>query len=92
MKVRWFAIQLGGFLVGSFVLVSSSSAPTLAQHEQPRALSPHNHDVTPDQKSQVSAFVKHVRESTERFHDVSVAMSEEYALMFGCVSGPDSLA
>ena len=46
--------------------------------------------MTPDQKSQASAFVKLVRESTERFRDVSVAMSEEYALMFGCVSGPDS--
>ena len=90
MKVRRFAMQLGGFLVGSFVLMSSSSAPTLAQQEQPRALSPHNHDMTPDQKSQASAFVKLVRESTERFRDVSVAMSEEYALMFGCVSGPDS--
>jgi hypothetical protein len=90
MKVRRFGMQLGGFLVGSFVLVSSSSVPALAQHEQPRALSQHNHDTTPDQKSQASAFVKLVRESTERFREVSVAMSEEYALMFGCVSGPDS--
>lgn len=31
-----------------------------------------------------------MREATERFHDVSVARAEGYALMFGCVSGPDS--
>jgi hypothetical protein len=31
-----------------------------------------------------------VRNATERFKDVAVAESEGYALMFGCVSGPDS--
>jgi hypothetical protein len=30
-----------------------------------------------------------VRESTERFKDVSVAEGEGYGLLFGCVSGPD---
>jgi hypothetical protein len=89
MKVRRLAMQLGAFLIGGFVLMSSSFSPTLAQPEQ-RSQSAHNHDTTQDQKNQASAFVKLVRESTERFRDVSVAMSEEYALMFGCVSGPDS--
>jgi hypothetical protein len=36
------------------------------------------------------ALVKIVRESTERFKDVRVAENEGYALMFGCVTGPDS--
>ena len=36
------------------------------------------------------ALLKAVRESTERFKDVSVAEREGYALLFGCVSGPDS--
>jgi hypothetical protein len=31
-----------------------------------------------------------VREATERYRDVSVAEGDGYALMFGCVSGPDS--
>ena len=31
-----------------------------------------------------------VRESTDRFKDVNVAMAEGYALQFGCVSGSDS--
>ena len=35
-------------------------------------------------------FVQVVRDATERFKDVAVAEAEGYALMFGCVSGPDS--
>ena len=40
-------------------------------------------------RSRTSEFVKVVREATERFRDVSVAEAEGYALLFGCVSGPD---
>lgn len=36
------------------------------------------------------ALIKIVRESTERFKDVRVAENEGYALMFGCVTGPDA--
>lgn len=36
------------------------------------------------------ALIRIVRESTERFKDVRVAESEGYALMFGCVTGPDA--
>src|SRR5215470_17434892 len=36
------------------------------------------------------ALIKIVREYTERFKDVRVAEHEEYALMFGCVTGPDA--
>ena len=43
-----------------------------------------------EDKGQTGAFVKAVREATERFRDVAVAQSEGYALMFGCVSGPDT--
>ena len=35
-------------------------------------------------------FVRAVRAATERFRDMAVAEAEGYALMFGCVSGPDS--
>ena len=45
--------------------------------------------VTPEQSSQANALVKVVRDATERFKDVKVAMAEGYALQFGCVSGPD---
>jgi hypothetical protein len=36
------------------------------------------------------ALIKIVRESTLRFKDVRVAENEGYALMFGCVTGPDA--
>jgi len=45
---------------------------------------------TSSQKSQASALIKIVRDSTERFKDVAQAEKEGYALQFGCVSGPDS--
>lgn len=38
---------------------------------------------------QESALVRVVRESTERFRNVSVATAEGYGLLFGCVSGGD---
>jgi hypothetical protein len=46
-------------------------------------------ELTAEQKSQQSALIKIVRESTERFKDVAEAEKEGYALQFGCVSGPD---
>ena len=46
--------------------------------------------MTQDQKSKASALIKIVRESTERFKDVSEAEREGYALIFGCVSGSDA--
>jgi hypothetical protein len=36
------------------------------------------------------ALLKIVRDSTERFKDVRVAMAEGYAVQFGCVTGSDS--
>lgn len=51
---------------------------------QPSAHAEHDHG------NSVSALVNVVRESTERFKDVSVAEAEGYQLLFGCVSGPDS--
>ena len=41
------------------------------------------------QKKPVGEFVKLVRDTTERFRDVTIAEAEGYHLAFGCVSGPD---
>ena len=41
-------------------------------------------------RDQTGALVKVVRDATERFKDVRVAEPENYHLLFGCVSGPDS--
>jgi hypothetical protein len=40
-----------------------------------------------EQQRKSSELIRIVRESTARFHDVSVAEAEGYALQFGCVSG-----
>jgi len=59
-----------------------------AQNSNAHALTPqHQHPVLNLQSK--GALLKVVRDSTERFKDVSVAEAEGYALMFGCVSGSD---
>jgi hypothetical protein len=68
-------------------LISFSAPHARAQSDPTHALTSHRHGPAPDQ---TSGLVKVVRESTKRFRDVSVAEAEGYALMFGCVSGPDS--
>src|ERR1700733_14160045 len=74
----------------TLVLVSVCSLCALAQDG-------HQHDMTAqhqgqgnDPRNSANALIKIVRDSTERFKDVSVAEAEGYALQFGCVSGPDS--
>ncbi|MEY2412156.1 MAG: hypothetical protein QOD84_762 [Acidobacteriaceae bacterium] len=67
------------------ILVSACSLPTLAQDNHS-----HAQQSTTAQNSQASALLKIVRDSTERFKDVSVAEAEGYTLQFGCVSGPDA--
>jgi hypothetical protein len=87
MKVGRFATQLQYFMI-ALVLLCVCSWRALAQDGQSHP--PQHHEMTPDQKGQASALLKIVRESTERFQDVSVAEAEGYALQFGCVSGPDA--
>ena len=56
-----------------------------AQTHGDHAVASHHHKPNPRQGALIAA----VRESTERFRDVSRAMTEGYALQFGCVSGGD---
>jgi hypothetical protein len=79
MKVGQSAARVGLCLVGVLVLAGSGARTLTAQH----------HAAAPD-KHQSGDFVKIVREATERFRDVRVAETENYHLLFGCVSGPDS--
>jgi hypothetical protein len=81
MKVGRLATRFKYSLLGVFTLISVSGSQARAQgtlHHQGRV---------PDHKS---ALVNIVRESTARFHDVSVAEGEGYGLLFGCVSGSDA--
>ena len=86
MKVRRFATRVGA--IGALVL--SSAFPSQAMGREDQSATVQHHPAAQDEKPAASDLVKVVRESTERFHDVSVAEAEGYALMFGCVSGPDS--
>jgi hypothetical protein len=86
MKVRQFATKFQYSMI-ALALVSASPLRVAAQED-------HSHMATTQQSraalDQQNALVKVVRDSTERFKDVKVAMAEGYALQFGCVSGEDS--
>jgi len=62
---------------------------SLAQDGHSHTTTQQQNEMTQEQRRNANALVKIVRESTERFKDVSVAEAEGYALQFGCVSGDD---
>jgi hypothetical protein len=85
--VRTGAVAAAKALIIAVGLLSSCTVGALAQDG-------HSHAGTAQQQSQLtpaqSELLRIVRESTERFQNVSVAEGEGYGLLFGCVSGPDS--
>ena len=89
MKIKRFATQLGCSLVGALVLAGVSHSTALAQDHDGHMMTPQHQPQTAEQKKQVNALVTAVRDATERFRNVSVAESEGYGLLFGCVSGGD---
>jgi hypothetical protein len=89
MKVGRFATQFQYSMI-ALVLMSVWPSRAQAQDGHSHTLTTQHHELTPDQQSKAGALVKIVRDSTERFQDVSVAEAEGYALQFGCVSGPDA--
>ena len=86
MKRIRLAAGFTSLAVGTLLLTGTSRS-SAAQDQQAY---PHHGTGRSEDKGQTGAFVKAVREATERFRDVAVAQSEGYALMFGCVSGPDT--
>jgi len=89
MKTGRFATHLEYPLIGLLTLMSCWPSRALAQDYRTHTLTSQHPEPTPSQKNQAGAFVKVVRESTERFRDVAVAEAEGYRLLFGCVSGSD---
>jgi hypothetical protein len=70
----------------TFITVAACLGTTMAQ-------AGHSHvTTTPNQKLTTAqgALLQAVRESTERYKDVSAAEADGYSLLFGCVTGPDS--
>jgi hypothetical protein len=89
MTMKQRATPLGYALIGVLAIGGSTPSGALAQdHGRHDAMSG-RHEQTADQKRQMNALVRIVREATEPFRDVTVAEAEGYALQFGCVSGPD---
>ncbi len=88
MKVGRFATQLQYSMI-ALALMSVWLSRALAQ-DHSHTSTTQNPELTANQKMNASALIRIVRESTERFKDVSVAQAEGYALQFGCVSGSDS--
>lgn len=74
-------------LTGVLALACMRTIDLSAQGASPKAAA--DHSARSDHRAPSSEFVNAVREATARFRDVSVAEAEGYALMFGCVSGPD---
>ena len=89
MKIGRFAMRLGYPLVGAFVAMSCWPSGALAQDHDAHMMTSQHQPQSAEQKKQGNALVKIVRDATERFRNVSVAESEGYGLLFGCVSGGD---
>jgi hypothetical protein len=82
-------MQLGLVLAGALMVAGPWSARALAQQHGGHGLTAPRQAESKEQKQQANALVQIVRESTERFRDVSAAEKEGYSLLFGCVSGGD---
>ena len=80
--IRIFTQASAVTAVAAIVTIGAGQLPTSAQNHQ-------GHASTASAAGNAETLVKAVRESTERFKDVSVAEAEGYGLQFGCVSGPD---
>jgi hypothetical protein len=87
MKFRLLATHFQYFLVAVLFLVSVGTTRALVQDGHTHTTTTQQEQLTSAQKSRRNALVKIVRDSTERFQDVSEAVSEGYLLQFGCVSG-----
>src|SRR5215475_3330875 len=88
-QVGRFAIRFQSVIFGLAVMTAGPSM-AVAQPAHSHAPSTEEYQLSGEQQAQANALVKIVRDSTERFKNVSAAMAEGYVLQFGCVSGSDS--
>ena len=88
-KLRQYVRQLQCSVI-ALILLSVCPLRTLAQDSHSHTATSQNQEQASEQRRRANALIKIVRESTERYKDVSAAEADGYALQFGCVSGPDS--
>jgi hypothetical protein len=67
-------------------MLSFAPPRALGQSDAPQTVTSQNEE----RRHAQSELLRIVRESTERFKEVSAAESEDYKLVFGCVTGPDA--
>ncbi len=84
--IRTGALAFAVALTITVGLPSLCTAQALVQTGQTQPTASQNQQLTASQ----GELLKIVRESTERFKNVSVAEGEGYKLVFGCVTGPDA--
>ena len=89
VRVRQFA-RRSRYSAMTLALISAGSMRVLAQEGHAHTPTQQQTEMTQEQRNSANALVKIVRDSTERFKDVSAAEAEGYSLQFGCVSGDDS--
>jgi hypothetical protein len=92
VKVRRFATHIPCSLIALFimsVIMSVGSLRTQAQDVHPHSAIQQNQAAITSPQNPQSVLLKLVRDATTRFRDVSEAERAHYALLFGCVSGPD---
>jgi hypothetical protein len=88
VKVSRFVTLLQCSLI-ALIFINLCPSSALAQEGHSHTLEPQRGPASESQ-AQPGALVKIVRDATARFNDVAVAVSEGYALQFGCVSGDGS--
>jgi hypothetical protein len=90
MTIRRFAVHFGYSGIAMLIFMGSSPSHAVTHDDRAHTATPQHHEGAQDRHTHASELVKVVREATERFHDVSVAEAEGYALQFGCVSGSEA--
>lgn len=82
MNVRGIVVKITLVGVAAFALGALPSSRAFARTGNEQAGAKY--------QGGAAGLIQTVREATERYKDVRVAEADGYALMFGCVSGPDS--
>ena len=85
MTCRRLTQTIGASLIGALAVVGGWSARPLAHDDHTN----HGTGSYGSGDHNPGAFVKAVREATERFRDPAFAEAEGYTPLFGCVSGPE---
>lgn len=84
-----FTRRLGYSFIGTLAALSFGLPTARAQEHDARGITASHQDAAAQHHDVDGAFVKAVRNATERFREASMAVAEGYVLQLGCVSGPD---